>query len=146
MSKMNRIFCQIALSAIVFVVFSCCPWNPDSWMEASEFPFITFRNNYKDTIVCHLSYAYPDTVLPTFWERPHGGRCPPSQATTIYTDMFRTTLYQKYDVIQLFVYDAKILDAYVDSHPASDSLGEYLKRFELTQKWLEQHDWTVTYP
>ena len=119
--------------------------------EQMIFEFCSFMNNSDDTLVVAVATNYPDTILPYY----DVGRkiCLPRQKTAIDLADSRKALFKKASVIQLFVYDKNDLDAFVTKYyPDVDSMGYYryqhfeLRRYELTRDWLEEHDWTVTYP
>lgn len=87
---------------------------------------------------------YTDTVIPerigyTFHAKPH------ELVTFSVSFDTREEYMQKNPVIQVFIadYDAMRRDK---NYPQVNNKDYFLKRYELTREWLEEHNWIIDYP
>ena len=98
-----------------------------------------------------MGQDYPNTSKITYSKED---KCPPYQSIDYITAYYRDELFRENPVVELFIFDCDDLDAYYanDKVPITTLYEQLpkahieLKRYELTREWLEQHDWTVTYP
>ena len=132
---------SIFLLTVLPVMLCGCP------AEDLSLPILArFNNQSADTLIVAISTNYPDTIYPyidgsTF---PYTNMILPYKTGNIEFSSGRKYAFDKYPVIQLFVFR---LGDYLgrteeDLHKAHLAL----RRYELTREWLEEHDWTVTYP
>lgn len=110
--------------------------------------FLTIQNNSDMAIYTYLDDTYPDTFLT---HQIASEVCQPHQTVTLLTHYSQTDIFDRNPIIQLFVMDVNDVMNFFKTD--DDSVGYKfpyahleLKRYELTREWLEQHDWTVTYP
>ncbi len=129
----------ILLYVCLPLLLSSCNW----FAETISFKFCSFDNNSDTTyFYIALSTDYPDTLY--HWEDGYWIRCnlfyrgqdisfadPPEH------------YFEKNKVLQLFLfYDDRVWN-YEDSAKWSK---QFLRRYEFTREWMEEHDWTITYP
>lgn len=58
--------------------------------------------------------------------------------------MLRDNAFKRYPTIQLYVFEIDSLQYFTQSFDSI--LTSEFRRYELTKEWMEEHDWTVTYP
>lgn len=113
----------------------------------SLFVLVRFSNNSDDTLIVFDSILYPDTIFPYYDERQLRADyyiIPPHRTNDIDYPASRTYIYKKISALQLFVYNYSVVK-HLDGTDLRDS-KYLLRRYELTKEWMEEHDWTVTYP
>ena len=107
-----------------------------------EYPeFVKFINNSDITVyVIQDEDGYPDSIVPK--NRGLGDRALPKEQTWLYCwgSSSRDEYLAENPTIQLFVCDLRTYS------PGINLQDLVLKRYVLTREWLEQHNWTVTYP
>ena len=144
---MKKGLLSLFIFSIVIVHLTSCDnleWGP--WRK-----FVTIQNNSDKTLLIGMGQDYPNTSKITYSKED---KCPPYQSIDYITAYYRDELFRENPVVELFIFDCDDLDAYyandkvplqvlIEQLPKADIL---LKRYELTREWLEQHDWTVTYP
>ena len=139
--KKRKIFLSIACIFVIVFLSNCDGWG---WRE-----FITIHNNSDIELYVYLDDGYPDTFLT---HHLASTLCQPHQSASLEIDADRNAFFSdRNSIAQVFIMNADSVSAFFKSD--DDSLGfkfPYahleLKRYELTRDWLEQHDWTVTYP
>ena len=133
------IFCVVAMTMTqCFDFFSPYEWHP----------IMTFRNNSQEELVAIYDFEYPDTLLKNFW---YSFYCPPQKDTTLWHEYEKDVFIEKYPIFQLFIFRDSDVTNYLSApvpieNGAITEIKPVLKRYVLTREWLEQHDWTVTYP
>jgi len=134
-------FVNIVLFAIlVFATISIIQCKKFT-MEPEYPEFIKFINNSDITVyVIQDEDGYPDSIVPK--NRGLGDRALPKEQTWLYCwgSSSRDEYLAENPTIQLFVCDLRTYS------PGINLQDLVLKRYVLTREWLEQHDWTVTYP
>jgi len=134
-------FVNIVLFAIlVFATFSIIQCK-EFTMEPEYPEFVKFINNSDITVyVIQDEDGYPDSIVPK--NRGLGDRALPKEQTWLYCwgSSSRDEYLAENPTIQLFVCDLRTYS------PGINLQDLVLKRYVLTREWLEQHDWTVTYP
>ena len=134
-------FVNIVLFAIlVFATFSIIQCK-EFTMEPEYPEFVKFINNSDITVnVIQDEDGYPDSIVPS--NRGRGPRVLPKEQTSLYCrgSSSRDEYLAENPTIQLFVCDLRTYS------PGINLQDLVLKRYVLTREWLEQHDWTVTYP
>lgn len=141
------IFSLVICCSVVLVFLTSCDnleWGP--WRK-----FVTIQNNSDKTLLIGMSLDYPNTSKIMYSKED---KCPPHQSTDYITAYYPSELFRENPIVELFIFDCDDLDAYYanDKVPITTLYEQLpkahieLKRYELTHEWLEQHDWTVTYP
>ncbi len=134
-------FVNIVLFAIlVFATISIIQCKKFT-MEPEYPEFVKFINNSDITVyVIQDEDGYPDSIVPK--NRGLGDRALPKEQTWLYCwgSSSRDEYLAENPTIQLFVCDLRTYS------PGINLQDLVLKRYVLTREWLEQHDWTVTYP
>ena len=134
-----------------FFLMACIATFPLSSCILGEdlglFVLAKFNNNSDDTLLVFDSEFYPDTIFPYYDERQLRAEfyiVPPHSISDLNSPVSRKYFYERTYALQLFVYNYSV----VRLMDASDlRKNEYLlRRYELTKEWMEEHDWTVTYP
>ncbi len=113
----------------------------------TDFDLFTFRNTSSDSLICVVNYEYPDTLIPLIGQLER--YVPPLKDTTYAYHDTRKNFFKKYSSIRVYVFLLDNYDDFYSTHEATENILKYnieKKRYELTREWLEQHDWTVTYP
>ena len=135
--------------SIIFALlfFSNCSLIGDFFFPYDYAPIFTLRNNSTDSLVIVVDYNYPDTSMAK--SRWHYAW--PPQKDTIYfeRDNDRETIFKRNSVVQIFAFKFKDWITFYTANDLDVNIVDYhipYKRYELTREWLEQHDWTVTYP
>ena len=114
------------------------------------FPLMTFENNSNMTVRVVPSLEYPDTLPPAYqkyhyyidWYAPHV-----KGEFDFITK--REKVFKNYPVIQFFIYDVSEYNTLDETELRERELDQKLKllhRYEVTRGWMEEHDWTITYP
>ena len=133
------------LSTIFLLII--CPTLLISCLFAEEIgpgePFITFYNNSDKTVCLLYTHNYPDTTI-TKEDNPNfdSEGIPPHTHRLAYSYLSRKQVFRRNYIVQIYVLD---WDKTRSKLPFEERFS-YLRRYELTRKWLEEHDWTVTYP
>ena len=134
-------FVNIVLFAIlVFATISIIQCKKFT-MEPEYPEFVKFINNSDITVyVIQDEDGYPDSIVPK--NRGLGDRALPKEQTSLYCwgSSSRDEYLADNPTIQLFVCDLRTYS------PGINLQDLVLKRYVLTREWLEQHNWTVTYP
>ena len=132
------IFVLLAIAAFATISIIQC----EKFTMEPEYPeFVKFINNSDITVyVIQDEDGYPDSIVPK--NRGLGDRALPKEQTWLYCwgSSSRDEYLAENPTIQLFVCDLRVY------YPGIDLQELLLKRYVLTREWLEQHDWTVTYP
>lgn len=130
----------IFIAIIVFVTISII--QCEKFTMEPEYPeFVKFINNSDITVyVIQDEDGYPDSIVPK--NRGLGDRALPKEQTSLYCwgSSSRDEYLAENPTIQLFVCDLRTYS------PGINLQELVLKRYVLTREWLEQHNWTVTYP
>ena len=139
---MFKITISIIILPVTFILVCLIGCKDILFTMEPEYPeFVEFVNNSNKTIFIILDEeGYPDSIAPNI-----GTTCSvkPRAQNTLFCDCWSREEYMaKYPTIQLFIGDC---DAY-DKDPMIKLQDLILKRYVLTREWLEQYDWTVTYP
>ena len=110
--------------------------------------FCTVVNNSNKIVSVVISgREFPDTLYPLGYGMDEYA---PHETSSFYISdhrdywKSRDQYLNEFPVIQVFIVDAKTL-----LEQEEVSIREHhliLRRYELTRKWLEQHNWTVVYP
>jgi len=132
----------IFLSIFIFIQCDHFPLVED----LGNYEFIIFRNNCDDTLVLYVNYQYPDTLMA---QNGDVGIGIPHQDSKIEAYASRKYIFKNHQIIQLFIYKLDDVTEFYKNHHPNDPLGGNhleLKRYELTKDWLEEHNWTITYP
>ena len=124
-----------------FIIYSCV-WLGE---DLAGNPFITIDNQSDKEILLFYTFDYPDTTLyrEHFYPARNDGPTPPHTKEVAYCKSTRQEVFGMNPIVQIFVVDYK---QWRDNSLPSEVRWSYLRRYELTRKWLEEHDWTVTYP
>jgi len=137
-------FVLFVLLAIAAVMMTQCDVNliPERYLV-----LFTFRNNSSDSLVYVVNYEYPDTLIPYvgYWAE----YAPPLKDTIYNYENSRKYFFNHYSYIHIYVFIMKDWYQFYDTHELNENILKYnlhKKSYELTKEWLEQHDWTVTYP
>ena len=105
-----------------------------------------FVNQSADTLIVAVTINYPDTIYPYIDDStfPYSNTILPYQKGNIEYSFSREYAFEKYPVIQFFVFR---LQDYLSHTEEELHNGHYeLRRYELTREWFKEHDWTVVYP
>lgn len=142
---MKKTYFTLLITSFVLLFCQCGP----IYMDPPGMHFCQFVNNSDMTIGVIMSgREYPDTLFP--WGYAYGDEFGPNEKNdyTIshYKDYQKTRdeYLNEFPIIQVFVIDYNLCGKI-----SPDTIRKYnmvLRRYELTRKWLEEHDWTVTYP
>ena len=85
---------------------------------------------------------YPDTLYPK--ERIHWGIIPPDTIVVIKSYDKRDYPFSFNPILQVFIYNKTTMNTIPWDSVRSQS--HPLRRYEVTREWMEEHDWTITYP
>lgn len=129
----------------IFLMTSACG---DIAMRPEGMEFCTVVNNSNKIVSVVISgREFPDTLYPLGYGM---NEYAPHETSSFYISghrdywKSRDQYLNEFPVIQVFIVDAKTLleqkEVYIREHHL------ILRRYELTRKWLEQHNWTVVYP
>lgn len=132
--------------SIIMVFIGCDDSEFGPWHK-----FVTIQNNSDRHLIIGISVDYPNTSKIALSK---ADTCPPYQSADYIVGFYRNELFEMNPIIELYIYDRYDIAAYYanDKVPLQDLIEQLpkadilLKRYELTREWLEQHDWTVTYP
>lgn len=109
-----------------------------------DVPFFSFENNSDKFVEVLLTLDYPDTTITSddTWRYSHvyGSHV---KGDFLFS-MLRDNAFKRYPTIQLYVFEIDSLQYYRQSFDSI--LTSELRRYELTKEWMEEHNWTVTYP
>jgi hypothetical protein len=141
---MKKYCISILITSFVLLFSQCVPV-----MDPDGMHFCQFVNNSDITIGVIMSgREYPDTLYPLGkgygWEfAPHKKG---DYIISHYLDYNKTRdeYLKEFPIVQVFVIDYDLC-----GKVAPDTIRKYnmvLRRYELTREWLEEHNWTVTYP
>ena len=102
-----------------------------------------FYNNSDKTVCLLYTHNYPDTTI-TKEDNPNfdSEGIPPHTHRLAYSYLSRKQVFRRNYIVQIYVLD---WDKTRSKLPFEERFS-YLRRYELTREWLEEHDWTVTYP
>lgn len=138
---MNKYYPVIFVLLSIFILSSC------AWMgeDKSGVPFIALNNQSDETVMLIYKFDYPDTMLyHTYsliaWDDLP---IPPHKKRVANCALTREEVFSLNPIVQIFVVDYK---KRYNSKLPEEERNAYLRRYELTREWLEEHDWTVTYP
>lgn len=132
---------------IFIAIFSTFILNSCLWLgeDVAGDLFITLDNQSdKEVLICY-TFDYPDTTLyrDRFSPPRDVGPTPPHTKGYVYCKLKRDEIFRMNSIVQIFVLDYK---QWRDNSLPPEVRWSYLRRYELTRKWLEENDWTVTYP
>lgn len=131
------------------LLFASC-WRIADVLSYDPNELLTFQNNSGDTLMIAISLDYPDTLYP---RRIRGCYEPvgPHESRTLDLGHTREEAFSN-PILQLFVYNWSQFMSFSREQRETDIKGSIrwsnmeLRRYELTKEWMEEHNWTVTYP
>lgn len=133
---------NILISIFSTLLLSSCWWMGEDF---GGIPFITIDNQSDKEILLCYTFDHPDTTLyrDHFYPAKNNGPTPPYTKEVAYCKSTRKEVFGMNPIVQIFVLDYKQWTNYKLS---DEERWSYLRRYEFTREWLEEHDWTVTYP
>ncbi len=135
----------ILITPLLIILFSSMMCEND--VKSPYYTFVTFENRTGLRLEVCTSLDYPDTLLSD--EAHYTTNTVDCNASEeIKLPYSRGEIFAKTAIVQLFVFDHNVLiEAELDKSqvPIRDRHLE-LRRYELSREWLEEHNWTVTYP
>lgn len=144
MSRMKTLlkFCSISLGiAMLLTILSCDP--------VLDRPFFTFENKSDQTVGFIIRHVPPEAPYSRAETLSSTNMYPGNNTFTVWhneVEMYKA--FEKYPVLYLYIFNADTLfEAFVAAteYKLIESHRE-LKMMELTKQYMEEHDWTVTYP
>lgn len=146
MKALFRIFVNFALFMLLLIVLSGCPGG----IGEEVYPIYTIIHveNKSDKVVCPvLSVGYPNLEIPVIPESDIPGNTAvllaENESVIIHSYYSRTELFEKNDVLILFVYECPE-DNYDGSLSEVVESCRLIMRYEFSKQQLRDLKWRVT--
>lgn len=126
---------------ILLVLIGSCNWLAESF----SYKFCRFDNSSsKKFFYAYLSIDYPDTIFHWNNRSSYERDLLFYKGQDIYFANPRNEYFKKHKTLQIFLFSGT-----EDRHEWNDSaqfISNFLRRYEVTREWMDEHDWTITYP